>query len=50
MDLIKNQQKDSNISEDEQKQLSDTIQSLTDDKIKEIESKYSDKEKEILQI
>ena len=50
MDLIKNKQKDSDISEDEQKQLSDSMQSLTDDKIKEIESKYSDKEKEILQI
>ena len=50
MDLIKNKQKDSEISEDEQKQLSDSMQSLTDDKIKEIEFKYSDKEKEILQI
>ena len=50
MDYIKNEQKNNKISEDEEKKLHDLIQKNTDDKIKEIDSIYADKEKEILQI
>tara|TARA_B100000315_G_scaffold258764_1_gene312032 strand:+ start:1495 stop:2052 length:558 start_codon:yes stop_codon:yes gene_type:complete len=50
MDYIKNKQKNNDISEDEEKNLHDLIQKNTDDKIKEIDSIYADKEKEILQI
>ena len=50
MDYIKNEQKNNKISEDEEKKLHDVIQNNTDDKIKEIDSIYADKEKEILQI
>ena len=47
MDYIKNEQKNNKISEDEEKKLHDVIQNNTDDKIKEIDSIYADKEKEI---
>ena len=50
MDYIKNEQKNNKISEDEEKKIHDVIQNNTDDKIKEIDSIYADKEKEILQI
>ena len=50
MDMIKSKNKDNTISEDEQKELSDSIQKITDAKISEIDAKYNDKEKEILQI
>ena len=49
-DKIKEEQKNNIISEDEQKNITEEIQKLTDDKIKEIESVFEDKKKEIMQI
>ena len=49
-DKIKEEQKNNLISEDEQKNITEEIQKLTDDKIKEIESVFEDKKKEIMQI
>ena len=42
--------KNNKISEDEEKQLSNLMQKITDEKISLVEEKYKDKEKEILQI
>ncbi len=42
--------KDSEITEDDQKQMEDRAQKLTDEKIKEIDTLISDKEKEILEV
>ena len=50
MDVIKTGKKNNKISEDEEKQLSNLIQKITDEKISLVEEKYKDKEKEILQI
>ena len=50
MDVIKTEKKNNKISEDEEKQLSNLMQKITDEKISVIEEKYKDKEKEILQI
>ena len=50
MDVIKTEKKNNKISEDEEKQLSNLMQKITDEKISLIEEKYKDKEKEILQI
>ena len=50
MDKIKDDQKNNVISEDEQKSTSDEIQKITDDKVKEIESVFEDKKKEIMHI
>ena len=50
MDKIKDDQKNNVISEDEQKNTSDEIQKITDDKVKEIESVFEDKKKEIMHI
>lgn len=47
---IKKLQKDSEITEDDKKNYEDDIQKLTDDKIKEIDSVLSAKEKEIMEI
>ena len=49
-DQIKKQRKDSEITEDDQKQLEDDVQKLTDSKIKEIDSVMADKEKEIMEV
>ena len=49
-DQIKKQRKDSEITEDDQKQLEESAQKLTDEKIKEIDKIIVDKEKEILAV
>ncbi len=50
MDDIKRMQKDSEISEDESKRLSDEVQSLTDDATKKIDDMLSEKEKDIMTV
>lgn len=50
MDLLKRQEKDGDISQDEQKKLSDQIQKLTDEHIKLIDEATAAKEKEIMQV
>lgn len=50
MDQSKKQQKDNLLTEDDQKDLADKIQKLTDDMIKEIDSRMAVKEKEILSV
>ena len=50
MDSIKQMEKDSDISEDEAKRLSDDIQKLTDDFIKTIDDALAHKETEIKQV
>ena len=47
MDALKRLEKDSEISQDERKSLSDDIQSLTDQFIKKIDDALADKESEI---
>lgn len=49
-DLLKKQQKDSEITEDEVKKQLDEVQKLTDLYIKEIDKVAAEKEKEILEI
>ncbi|MCL2337725.1 MAG: ribosome recycling factor [Firmicutes bacterium] len=49
-DQLKTQQKNSEISEDEQHRLQDEVQKLTDKYIKEIEELLSIKEKEIMTV
>ena len=49
-DELKTLVKDKSISEDENKKMEKEIQKLTDDQIKIIDSKVSDKEKEIMTI
>ena len=50
MDKTKDEQKDNNLSEDDQKNISDQIQKLTDEKTKEIDLVFENKKKEIMQI
>lgn len=50
MDTIKRLEKDSEISQDDQKVYSDQIQKLTDEMIKEIDHLTEAKEKEIMQV
>ena len=50
MDLLKNNLKSKEISEDENKKLSDQLQKITDRYISEIDSKIADKEQEILKV
>jgi len=50
MDTIKKLEKDSKISQDEQKSYSDRIQKITDEIIQEIDSLTEAKEKEIMQV
>ncbi|VAX02879.1 Ribosome recycling factor [hydrothermal vent metagenome] len=50
MDTIKKLEKDSKISQDEQKSYSDKIQKMTDEMIKEIDHLTDAKEKEIMQV
>ncbi|RDD62133.1 ribosome recycling factor [Ferruginivarius sediminum] len=50
MEALKKQQKDGDISEDEQKRLSDQLQKLTDDHIKAIDEHLEHKEQEIMQV
>ena len=49
MDVLKQDEKKHEISEDERKRLETEVQKLTDDTIKEIDAAMSAKEKEILQ-
>ena len=50
MDVLKRKEKDSEISQDEQKKLSDQIQKLTDEHIKMIDEMAVAKDKEIMQV
>ena len=50
MDLVKKAEKDKEISEDDQKKLSDKVQKVTDSYIKQIDDKVAAKEKEIKQV
>lgn len=49
-DVLKNQQKNADISEDELRRLQDEVQKLTDQYIKEIDSLLDAKDKEIMTI
>lgn len=50
MDQLKKAEKDSEISQDEQKAYADDVQKLTDDKVGEIDTMLSTKETEIRQV
>lgn len=50
MERLKKLEKDGEISQDEQKHLSDEVQKITDTMIKEIDQLYATKEREILQV
>ncbi len=50
MDLLKRQEKDGEISQDEHKKVADQIQKLTDEHIKLIEEAAAAKDKEIMQV
>jgi ribosome recycling factor len=49
-EMVKDLKKDKEISEDEQFRAQDEIQKITDEYIKNIDSVYSNKEKEVLEI
>jgi len=50
MELLKNNLKEKNITEDQNKKLSDNLQKLTDKFIKDVDKKITDKEQEILKV
>lgn len=50
MDQLKKMEKDGEISEDEQRDLSEKVQKLTDDHIKRIDESLKAKEEEIMQV
>jgi ribosome recycling factor len=50
MDMVKKMEKDSAISKDDHKRMSDEIQKLTDDTIKKIDGMLTDKEKDIMTV
>lgn len=50
MDLAKKEQKEGNMTEDEEKQAEDKIQKLTDKKVAEIDEISSKKEKDIMSV
>ncbi|WP_221930867.1 ribosome recycling factor [Telmatospirillum sp. J64-1] len=50
MDTLKKMEKDSVISQDEQRKYADEIQALTDETIKKIDDALAQKEKEIMQV
>ena len=50
MDFLKKILKEKSISEDDNKKLSEQLQKITDKFIAEVDSKISDKEKEILKV
>lgn len=50
MDLAKKEEKDGNMTEDEEKQAEDKIQKLTDNKINVIDDMSSKKEKDIMSV
>ncbi|MEZ5833932.1 MAG: ribosome recycling factor [Dongiaceae bacterium] len=50
MELLKKQEKDGKISEDEHRDLHDQVQKLTDEHVKKVDDALSSKEKEIMQV
>ena len=50
MDELKQMEKDSEISEDEQRRMSDEIQKLTDQKVKIVDERLAEKEKDIMTV
>ena len=50
MEALKKQSKDGDISEDEQKRMSDKLQKVTDEHTKKIDELLENKEKEIMQV
>lgn len=50
MDSLKQMEKDSDISEDEQKRSSDDVQKLTDEIVKRVDTMLTDKEKDIMTV
>ncbi len=50
MDTLKKMEKNSDISEDEQKRSADLVQKLTDELIQKIDTMLSDKEKDIMTV
>ena len=50
MDSLKKAEKDSDISEDQQKKLSDDVQKLTDEFVGKIDKMLADKEKDIMTV
>jgi len=50
IETLRKQEKDGDISQDEQKKLEREIQSLTDDHIKRVDETLAQKDKEILQV
>lgn len=50
MDSLKKMQKDSDISEDDQKRLSEDVQELTDDSTKKIDDMLKNKEQDIMTV
>ncbi|HNB27114.1 MAG TPA: ribosome recycling factor [Alphaproteobacteria bacterium] len=50
MEMLKKQEKDGKISQDEHKGLHDQVQKLTDEHIKKVDEALATKEKEILQV
>lgn len=50
MEMLKKQEKDGKISQDEHKGLHDQVQKLTDEHIKKVDDALATKEKEILQV
>lgn len=50
MDMLKKMEKDGEITEDEHKRLSGEIQKLTDDIVKQIDVRLTDKEKDIMTV
>jgi len=50
MDFLKHEEKNKNISEDEENKLSNDLQKITDEFVKKVEIKIKEKEEEILKI
>jgi len=50
MDSLKKAEKDSSITEDDQKRLSEEVQKLTDETIKKIDTMLAEKEKDIMKV
>jgi ribosome recycling factor len=50
MDALKKMEKDSEISEDDHKRMSEEVQKLTDEKIAIIDQAFADKEKDIMAV
>ena len=50
LDVLKRQEKDGDISQDEQRRIQQEVQALTDEFIKKVDELFASKEKEILQV